>query len=172
MTAILDENLQHATAKGAPIYFLRPDGALASTPMDDALIPVVRISIRPAFLEDKLSSDPSVDSIDAIALVDTGADHVFIDEDFAERHGFLSNETATVHGATSTTQQKIHPALFKLPEEAGHHTQAANFTSSPLRRNGRKYDVVLGMKLMSNGVLVMDFKSGVYRFEFTNHPKK
>ncbi len=172
MTSKTQESLEHVTAQGAPIFFLRPDGSLATAPMDYDLVPVVRISIRPAFLEDRFNSDPSLESIDAIALVDTGADHVFIDEDFAARHGFLSDSTSTVQGATSTTIQKVHPALFKLPDEINHPTMSAEFTSSPLRRNGRKYDVVLGMRLLSRGVLVMDFRSGVFRFEFTGQSNK
>ncbi|WP_162884843.1 retropepsin-like aspartic protease [Pseudomonas syringae] len=167
MKSTTQESLEHATTRGAPIFFLQPDGALASAPMNSDLIPVVRISIRPAFLDDRFKSDPSMESIDAIALVDTGADHVYMDEDFAACHRFLSDSTSTVHGATGTTLQKVHPALFKLADEASHPTMAAEFTSAPLRRNGRNYDIVLGMRLLSHGVLVMDFRSGIYRFEFT-----
>jgi predicted aspartyl protease len=164
--------MKHALSNGAPIYFLRPDNTLSATPWDQGLIPVVRVSIRPAYLHDRSSSDPSLESIDAIALIDTGADYVYIDEDFATRYNFQSDSTMDVQGATGTTHQKVHPALFKLVEETNHPTMAAEFTSAPLRRNGRRYDIVLGMRLLSNGVLVMDFDSGVYRFEFTGQPNK
>ncbi|WP_225806685.1 pepsin/retropepsin-like aspartic protease family protein [Pseudomonas fulva] len=118
-------------------------------------------------MEDRLKSDPSKEAIDALALIDTGADLLYIDEDFASQHGFATNESATVSGATSTQQQAVYPALFKLCDDTGHSTQGALFTSAPLRQNGRKYDLILGMQLLSNGILVMDFDSNTFRFEFT-----
>ncbi|WP_223507834.1 MULTISPECIES: retropepsin-like aspartic protease [unclassified Pseudomonas] len=172
MTLIPEENLRDTTTQGAPIYFLRPDQTLALTPLDNALVPVVQISIRPAFLENKFEADPSKEAVNALALIDTGADYVYIDEDFAERNGFLSNADITVSGGTASSRQKVHPALFKLPDEVRHPTQAADFISAPLRKNGRKYDVILGMQLLSNGALIMDFGSNVFRFELNSKPNK
>ncbi|MDI3371652.1 retropepsin-like aspartic protease [Pseudomonas sp. V104_10] len=157
---------------GSPVFFLRPDLTLSPTAQDNQIIPVVRVSIRPAYLDDRLNADPSKEAIDALALIDTGADLVYIDEDFAKQHGFETNETATVSGATSTQQQAIYPALFKLRDDVMHPTQAAAFTSAPLRRNGRQYDLILGMQMLSNGILVMDFDSKIFRFEFTTQADK
>lgn len=160
-------SIEGAIKAGAPVFFLRPDQTLSSTARDNQIIPVVRVSIRPAFLNDRLKADSSREAIDALALIDTGADLMYIDEDFAVQHGFETNETATVSGATGTRQQAAYPALFKLCDDTKHYTQAALFTSSPLRKNGRKFDLILGMQLLSNGVLIMDFDSHTYRFEFT-----
>jgi len=97
---------------------------------------------------------------------------VYLDSEFAERNGFQSNRTATVFSASATTQEKVYPALFELPESASHYLQTAEFISSPLRQNGRKYDAILGMQLLSNGILTMDFDSMIFRFEFTTKPNK
>jgi len=171
-TTEVSSSLATKIKAGTPVYFLRPDQTLSPTARDNQIIPVVRVSIRPAFLDDRFNADPSKEAIDALALIDTGADLLYIDEDFALQHGFETNETATVSGATSTQQQAVYPALFKLCDDTGHHTQAALFTSAPLRQNGRKYDLILGMQLLSNGVLVMDFDSNTFRFEFTTKPNK
>lgn len=166
-TTQVSSSLASAINVGTPVFFLRPDQTLSPTARDHQIVPVVRVSIRPAFLDDRFKSDPSKEAIDALALIDTGADLLYIDENFALQHGFETNESATVSGATSTQQQAVYPALFKLCDDSGHRTQAALFTSAPLRQNGRKYDLILGMQLLSNGVLVMDFDSHTYRFEFT-----
>lgn len=167
MTSAVELNPNTMPLAGTPILFLRPDGTLASTPMDQAMVPVLRVSIRPAFLHDKFNADPTLDAITALALVDTGADYQYIDEDFAEHHGFKSNQTTIVQGATHSSEQKVHPALFALADYQGYPTLAADFTSSPLRRNGRQFDLILGMRFLSNGRLTMDFDSMLFRFTLT-----
>ncbi|WP_143515087.1 MULTISPECIES: retropepsin-like aspartic protease [unclassified Pseudomonas] len=172
MTSASEINLSTPHLAGTPILFLRPDGSLVSGPMDEGLVPVLRVSIRPAFLHDTMNADPTLDAITALALVDTGADYQYIDEDFAERHGFSSNQTTVVQGATHTSEQKVHPALFALADYLGHPTHAADFTSSPLRRNGRRYDLILGMRFLSHGTLTMDFSSMHFHFVLTGQPNK
>lgn len=172
MTSASEPGMQVAPLAGTPILFLRPDDTLSSGPKDQALVPVIRVSIRPAFLHDKFSGDPAVDAIDALALIDTGADYQYMDRDFASRHGFLSDRETLVQGSTNSSQQKVHPALFKLSDYAGHPTQAADFTSAPLRENGRKYDLILGMRFLSHGTLTMDFGSMLFRFELTGQANK
>ena len=159
-------------ADGAQILFMKHDGSVTAEPFDP-IIPVLRLSIRPAALENTFTSAPGTDHIIVNALIDTGADGVFIDEEFAERHGFLSSGTTIVQSASHTSMQSVYPALFQLVDDAaGHYTQAASFTSSPLRKNGRKYDVVLGTLFLCNGSLVMDFPSRIFRFEFATKPDK
>lgn len=172
MTSASEPKKQGAPLAGTPILFLRPDDTLSTGPMDQALVPVVRVSIRPAFLHDKFTGDPAVGAIDALALIDTGADYQYIDKDFAERHGFLSDREAVVQGSTNSSQQKIHPGLFKLSDYAGYPTQAADFTSAPLRENGRKYDLILGMRFLSHGTLTMDFGSMRFHFALTGQSDK
>ncbi|ATP44436.1 hypothetical protein CR511_10390 [Pseudomonas putida] len=172
VTSASEPKMQTAFKTGTPILFLRPDDTLSSGPKDQALVPVVRVSIRPAFLHDKFNGDPTVDAIDALALIDTGADYQYMDSDFARRHGFLSDEETLVQGATNSSQQKVHPALFKLSDYAGYPTQAADFTSAPLRENGRKYDLILGMRFLSNGTLTMDFGSMRFHFALTGQSDK
>ncbi|MGE8461931.1 MAG: retropepsin-like aspartic protease [Pseudomonas capeferrum] len=168
----MEQQMKKLPVAGAPILFLRPDDTLSTGPMDQALVPVVRISIRPAFLHDKFKADPALEAIDALALIDTGADYQYIDKDFAERHGFLSERDALVQGSTNSSQQKVHPGLFKLSDYDGYPTQAADFTSAPLRENGRKYDLILGMRFLSHGSLTMDFGSMLFHFELTSQPNK
>lgn len=167
-----NRSLASAFTKGSPILFLNSDHSLSSKPAENGLIPVVRVSIRPAFLAERFKADPNRDPIDVLALIDTGADLVYIDHEFAVQNGFETNETAMVSGATGTQQQNVYPALFKLCDDAEHPTQAALFTSAPLRKNGRNYDLILGMQLLSNGVLIMDFDSHTYRFQFTTQADK
>jgi hypothetical protein len=162
------ENLNSLMANGAQISFLRPDGSLSAIPDHCPLTPVIRVSIRPASLENPKSALLGTEETTLYALLDTGADLVYIDKYFAERHGYLSNSTAMVQGASLTSEEKIYKALFKLCDLKSHSTQSADFTSAPLRENGRKFDVIVGMQLLSNGMLVMDFDSGVYRFNFTS----
>jgi len=115
-----------------------------------------------------MAARPGTEETTLYALLDTGADMVYIDKAFAEQQGFLSNTTALVQGASLTSTEKVYKALFKLCDLKSHNTQAADFTSAPLRENGRKFDVIVGMQLLSNGMLVLDFDSGVYRFNFTS----
>ncbi len=166
------QDLETGIPKGSPILFLRPDQTLSPTPRDNAIVPVVRVSIRPALLDDQLSADLTREPVDALALIDTGADYLLIDEGFAELHGFQTNETAMVKGSTHTREQQKYPALFKLSDDTHLVTRAGIFTSIPLRKNGHSFDVVLGMQLLSNGILVMDFDSNTFRFEFTTKPDK
>ena len=172
MTSAKEPKIQQTPLAGTPILFLRPDDSLSTGPKDQALVPVLRVSIRPAYLHDRLNGDPAVDAIDALALVDTGADYQFIDEDFAKRYGFLSDREILVQGPTHSSLHKAHPALFKLSDYPGYPTQAADFTSTPLRQNGRKYDLILGMRFLSHGTLTMDFSSMLFHFVLTGQSDK
>ncbi len=172
MTSASELDLATDFFGGAPILFLRPDGTLASGPRDQALVPVVRVSIRPAFLHDRYKGDSSLDAIDVLALIDTGADYQYIDEDFAQKHGFLSDQTTMVQGATHSSEQKVHPGLFRLSDYPEYPTQATDFTSASLRKNGRQYDVILGMRFLSHGKLTMDFESMRFCFKLTGKPNK
>lgn len=158
--------------KGAPIHFLQEGERLSDTAERAPIIPVIRISILPALPSSPNIAVPGTSPLEVTALIDTGAEGVYIDEDFAKQNGFLSEKTMTVYSAAATTIEPVYPALFELPESSSHYRQFAEFTSVPLRKNGRQYDAVLGMQLLSNGVLVMDFDSHTYRFEFTTQANK
>ena len=168
----MSKSSENSELKGAPIHFLQEGERLTETAERHPVIPVITISIQPADPSNPFNSLPGSKRFNITALVDTGADGVYLDSDFAERNGFQSNRTATVFSASATTQEKVYPTLFELPESASHFLQTADFVASPLRKNGRKYDAILGMQLLSNGILTMDFDSKVFRFEFTTKANK
>jgi len=157
---------------GGQILFMKNDGSVTPEPFDP-IIPILRVSIKPVSLEDEFNAMASADHIVVDALVDTGADGVFIDEDFAEKHGFVASGMTEVSSAGHTGMHKIYPAHFQLVDDAAaHFTQTARFISNPLRKNGRKYDLVLGTLFLCNGTLIMDFPNKIFRFRFTTQPKK
>ncbi|WP_047933876.1 retropepsin-like aspartic protease [Pseudomonas putida] len=162
----------NAQGKGAPIYFLQQGDQLTETAERSPITPVVRILLQPALPSSPFDPIPGAPLHEMTALIDTGAEGVYIDEDFANQNGFLSERTMTVHSASATTIEPVYPALFILQGSSTHYKQAAEFTSVPLRKNGRHYDAILGMQFLSNGVLVMDFDSHTYRFEFTTQANK
>lgn len=166
------QTLETITPKGSPIFFLQPDQTLSPHPRDHSVVPVVRVSIRPALLADHLTADPERKPVDALALIDTGADYLLIDQAFADQHGFQSNSATTVRSSNGSREQKKYPGLFKLSDGSHQVTHAATLTSVPLRENGHNFDVILGMQFLSNGILVMDFDSNTFRFEFTTKPNK
>ena len=165
-------NSASSQAKGAPIYFLQQGDRLSDTAERNPIIPVVRILLQPALPSKPFDPIPGTPLLEITALIDTGAEGVYIDEDFARQHGFLSERTMTIHSASATTIEPVYPALFILQGSSTHFKQAAEFASVPLRKNGRRYDAILGMQFLSNGVLVMDFDSRTYRFEFTTQANK
>lgn len=165
-------NRGRSDTKGAPLYFLQDDERLTATAQREPVIPVIKISLQPADLSNRFNSITGSKRLTVTALIDTGADGMYIDSDFAERNGFQSSHTATVSSASLTREEKVYPALFQLPDSSSHSLQTANFIASPLRANGRKYDAILGMMFLSNGILTMDFDSHIYRFEYTTKPNK
>ncbi|NIE72989.1 retroviral-like aspartic protease [Pantoea sp. Ap-967] len=158
--------------KGAPINFLQPGETITNLPVSQPTIPVVRMVMQPALPSSPSHEVPGSNRYEITALIDTGAAGVYIDEDFAKQHGFISERTTTVHSAAATTIEPVYPALFELPESSSHYRQSAEFVSVPLRKHGRSYDAVLGMQFLSNGILLMDFDSNTFRFEFTTKPNK
>lgn len=96
------------------------------------------------------------------ALVDTGADLNYLDEALIGELGLPFVRNASVAGATSTVGSTSHIGHLFL--HAHQHQIETDFVSAPLRKNGRQFDVVLGILFLRLGVLHMDFPRGEFHF--------
>ncbi len=141
------------------IKFLQADG---TTSNDPAGIPVVDVA-----LEVDRSSEANSGRVfwlqKCLALIDTGADHNYVEETFSLPKNWTLLGTARVEGATSTVQGRHYKAEIMLTETLLAFT--SNFFTTPLRKNNRKYDVVLGRLFLSQGKLVMDYPKQLFFFE-------
>lgn len=140
------------------IEFMDPLGNVKKSPPG---IPVVKIIIGPVNVSDH--SRPTGDNQETTyALIDTGADDVYIDDEFAASLQMHKSSSRTVMGATSTMQSWAHPGFFCFAGTK--KIYSAEFVATPLVRNGRKFPVIFGMQLLDKGVLQMDFHRHVYSF--------
>lgn len=103
----------------------------------------------------------------AIALIDTGADHFYIDKAFAERCGFLPCGTTSPSGANGKVENANWYRLdYDIRTENQMILLSASFVAMPLSESGRRYQALLGMTFLKKGRLVMDFQADEYFFEF------
>ncbi|MBN9890096.1 retroviral-like aspartic protease [Pelagibaca abyssi] len=138
------------------IRFLTADGRILASPSSVKDCPVIEYA-----LPHSLGSSGEFTNLDwsnapfcrGWALVDTGADHNYIDTALAEKLGVVPTQTVQVSGATSTTAGKIIDApLFLI----GSRTICDNeFITADLRDNGRMYDVVIGRTILYQRTLLM-----------------
>ncbi|MGE8302864.1 MAG: retropepsin-like aspartic protease [Pseudomonas kermanshahensis] len=140
------------------IEFMDKQGNVKSHPPG---APVVKIVIGQVKASDP--SYPSGQNQETVyALIDTGADDVYIDEALAARLQLHRTTSREVQGATSTIQSWAHAGFFRFSGTQKNY--AADFVATPLAGNGRRYQVVFGMQLLDKGVLEMDFHRHTYRF--------
>ena len=147
----------------APIRFLRGDDAHTVPPG----VPVVRCVIASKSVEDGQMTEMEFSELakeGCWALVDTGADHSVIDDDYAARLGITSTGVATVSGVTSTSNSKRYDnAIYLLDAKIA---VRGYFVSAPLAIQNRKYQMILGMSTISTGALIMDFQNHIYELRF------
>lgn len=98
------------------------------------------------------------------ALIDTGADLNYADPDLIKAVGSPAHGTTTVQGATSTISSTLHVAHLFFPS-IGRQIET-DVVATPLRANGRAYDLVLGSLFLQCGVLHMDFLTASFTFAF------
>ena len=148
-----------------PIRFLRENGDVYSGPPG---VPVVRCAVSSSSRTIGTTVDMEFSDLakqGCWALVDTGADQNVIDEVYAVSLGLKSVRQVPVYGVNGTTQQAVYQNTFCLLD-----TKTAvlgEFVSAPLKAQGRNYHMILGMSSISQGSLVMDFKSNVFELDFT-----
>lgn len=159
--SISDENT------GSRILFLQSNGSLTIEPIEEIIIPVIEVSIRRCDPEDPLREPPETEFSKVIALVDTGATGIYIDEDCAIRLGLIPHPTyrSTIQSATTTAEAAVYYAQIFLHNNNHQNIQATQMYPVPLRKNGRAYDLVLGMNLISNGKLIIDFRKNLYQLD-------
>lgn len=85
-------------------------------------------------------------AINAVAMIDTGANGIFVDSGFIQRIGAAPIRGDTIHGATGAMATEVFNLAFRIPEMP--ELQSECF-ATPLRQNRRGYDVVLGRSVLS-----------------------
>jgi hypothetical protein len=142
--------------KRIPIFFRSKDGQSLVAPSYKA-VPIVRVVFRLDTEHDQGKLGRIVSGYNEIdALVDTGADLNFADPALLASAGTTAHQSGTVSGATSTAPSTMHLAHLFFPQIGWQ--VGTDFMATPLRAQGRKYDLVLGLLLLQLGTLHMDFK--------------
>lgn len=85
----------------------------------------------------------------AIAMLDSGAYPNAIDEDFWKSIGLPITGKDTLHSVTATGEVAICSADLRILHGSGVISMRANFSISPLRKNGHLYDLVLGRQILT-----------------------
>ncbi|WP_223504233.1 retropepsin-like aspartic protease [Pseudomonas sp. GL-RE-29] len=140
------------------IEFMDSAGRVSDDPTG---FPVVLVTVQAACIKNR--AEPEYGSVPTrtYALIDTGAEGMLIDETLASSTGFHQGRAVHVQGATSTMKTFARPGLFSL--EGGTHRYSGNFVATPLKENGCRYLVIIGMDFISKGALTLDFKNRVFK---------
>lgn len=138
-----------------PIRFLTAHGTLEHRPTSARDVPVVECA-----LPHTVADGGSVIRWDGPAwrqgwaMVDTGADHCYIDDGLISKLGVAPKSPATIFGATATINGGVYSQpLFLI---ASRTICNMGILNAPLRANGRKFDIVIGRSLINQGHLLMD----------------
>lgn len=142
------------------IKFLNSDGTVSDTPKEIDIIPVIEIHVAQ-------DAGAGGRAAKCLAIIDTGADHTCVDQDFVENLGFCPDGTASPSGTSGNVlDAKVYPIDYDIPTNSINRQYRGRFVAMPLSRNGRKYQVLLGMSFINKGRLIMDSKDDIYFFEF------
>ncbi|AUF96726.1 hypothetical protein CXQ80_13225 [Pseudomonas sp. 02C 26] len=142
------------------VRFLNSDGSTSETPKEVDIIPVIEIVLSQG---GDWQGTPQM----GLALIDTGADHLYIDKAFAEQMGFTALGVTNPSGASGAVVDANYYSLdYDVPTLGVTRLYRGRFVAMPLSKNGRKYHALLGMSFLNHGRLVMDSKDGIYLFEF------
>lgn len=119
-------------------------------------IPVHLIKRSGNFPDDLAHSAPCVEmqirnSLDGapvtvMALIDTGADAIYVDEGVVAELNAPALAVEPIHGANFTGSGTKHSGIFLIPPALRFQCQ---YLSTQLRANGRNYDAVLGRSIFT-----------------------
>lgn len=142
------------------VRFLNSDGSISDTPQEVDIIPVIEIVLAQ---DEGWEGTPQK----VLALIDTGADHLYIDKAFAEKMGFTAIGITNPSGASGAVLDANYYRLnYDVPTIGAPRLYRGRFVAMPLSQNGRKYQALLGMSFLNQGRLVLDSKEGIHFFEF------
>ena len=153
--AVIDDNVVR-------IKFLNENGTLSDLPLELDKVPVVEV-----YMEQTLPDGSVINAGQAIALVDTGADHFAIDRNFAEKFGFIPAGTTSPSGVGGFIENaNYYDLTWRITTNAGEKVFKSRFVAVQLMETGRKYQAIFGMSFIHKGRLIMDSKTSEYLFEF------
>lgn len=139
------------------IEFMNKDGEVSNTPIGD---PVIRIYIQPAKLENTHSTVAGSTPTMIYALIDTGADGLYLDETLATNFGYLKQDERRVLGGTATINSWTTPAIFSIGDKP--KLYGGSFTIAPLAQNGRTYQALMGTDFIRLCNLLMNYRDNVF----------
>jgi len=144
------------------IKFLNENDTLSNSPLELDKVPVVEIS-----MEQTLPDGSVIHAGQAIALVDTGADHFAMDRTFAEKSGFIPAGTTSPSGVGGFVENaNYYDLTWRIATNSGEKVFRSRFVAVPLIETGRTYQAIFGMTFVHKGRLIMDSKTSEYLFEF------
>ncbi len=138
------------------LQFMEPDGTIHDSPVERGA-PVIKI-----YIHNRHNPSITVPQIsEAYAMVDTGADFLYIDEDHCRRFLLPQIASTQLQGATLTTQSSVHE--IELSFSVHGRIYRSSITSAPLNVNHRPYQLVIGMSAIVQGSLVIDRNKKLYQ---------
>ena len=146
------------------IKFMSPDGKTLEDRPDCHTIPIIKLLIRAGTKYNLYNPLPGGEVANVLALIDTGADDCYVDEAFANRLLMPEIGKTELMGATSTIESGVVNTQIKFSNSE--EMFGTTMIKTPLRANGRKYDVIIGMKIIKLGALIMDPSRSIYTLTF------
>ena len=121
-------------------------------------LPIVWVRGAP-FVQVTLNGEPM------LALIDTGADHVYLDPAVIDRLIMATIRFGDVSAANNTTRNnRVVRAHLAFPEAEVKF--ALDGYEVGLHSTGREYGLLLGRSFLALGILHLDYIAGDHWFEF------
>lgn len=118
-----------------PVHLIKRPGTFPNDLAHSA--PCVEMQIR---------NSPGSDPVTVMALIDTGADGIYVDEGIVAELSAPTLAVEPVHSANHIGSGTKHAGIFLVLPSL--HFQSL-YLSSPLRASGRNYDAVLGRSIFT-----------------------
>lgn len=99
-----------------------------------------------------------------LGLIDTGADHAYLDPSIIDRHYLATIRMSEVSSASHNYMARVVNIEFSLVQ--ARRTFRLEAYESPLRATGREYSLILGRSFLRAGILHLDYCGGEHWFEF------
>ena len=143
------------------IHFIKNDKTLTDKP-EPGTRPVIKVTINPSSGDDHcISINEKKKSV--FALVDTGADDFYVDEELVNELGLPLKtgvkSTRLISGVTETESTQ-HNAIMKIDDI--NKSFGVSLTKIKTSSFGFHYQVILGMSLIRLGKLTMDSVNNIY----------